>query len=145
MAGGGLMQFIAYGAQDVYLRGDPCITFRKTTYRRFTTFSVENTLRSYNTDSRKYVNFEVLFDDKNNKYNDANNVFLNSIDLNNFNNHTFFTFAPPSEILLIKEPKKEEKYRIKQKPDFIKLLTKQAQKAQRAVYNRQIKNQIKRR
>ena len=106
MAGGRLMQLIAYGAQDVYFAGSPEITYWKTTYRRQTNFSLEQTLRSYNTNMRKYNNFELLFDDKNNKYNDANNVFLNSIDLNNFNNDKFFTCAP-SEILLIKEPKKE--------------------------------------
>jgi len=27
MAGGGLMQLVAYGAQDVYLTGNPQITF----------------------------------------------------------------------------------------------------------------------
>ena len=39
--GGGLMQLVAYGAQDVYLTGNPQITFFKTTYRRHTNFSME--------------------------------------------------------------------------------------------------------
>ena len=39
--GGGIMQLVAYGAQDVYLTGNPQITFFKTTYRRHTNFSME--------------------------------------------------------------------------------------------------------
>jgi hypothetical protein len=39
--GGGLMQLVAYGAQDVYLTGNPQITFFKTIYRRYTNFSME--------------------------------------------------------------------------------------------------------
>lgn len=38
---GGLMQLVAYGAQDVYLTGNPQITHFKTIYRRHTNFSVE--------------------------------------------------------------------------------------------------------
>lgn len=38
---GGLMQLVAYGAQDVYLTSDPKITFFKVLYRRHTNFSVE--------------------------------------------------------------------------------------------------------
>ena len=39
--GGGLMQLVAYGAQDVYLSGNPQITFFKVVYRRHTNFSME--------------------------------------------------------------------------------------------------------
>lgn len=39
--GGGLMQLVAYGAQDVYLSGNPQITFFKVVYRRHTNFSTE--------------------------------------------------------------------------------------------------------
>jgi hypothetical protein len=39
---GGLMQLVAYGAQDVYLTGNPVITLFKVVYRRHTNFSVEN-------------------------------------------------------------------------------------------------------
>ena len=38
---GGLMQLVAYGAQDLYLTGNPQITFFKTIYRRHTNFSME--------------------------------------------------------------------------------------------------------
>lgn len=38
---GGLMQLVAYGAQDVYLTGSPQITFFKIVYRRHTNFSIE--------------------------------------------------------------------------------------------------------
>ena len=38
---GGLMQLVAYGAQDVYLTGNPQITFFKVVYSRHTNFSME--------------------------------------------------------------------------------------------------------
>jgi hypothetical protein len=38
---GGLMQLIAYGAQDMYLTGKPDVTFFKMVYRRYTNFSME--------------------------------------------------------------------------------------------------------
>ena len=46
--GGGLMQLVAYGAQDVYLTGNPQITFWKVTYRRYTNFSVESIEQTFN-------------------------------------------------------------------------------------------------
>ena len=38
---GGLIQLVAYGSQDLYLTGNPEITFFKTSYRRYTNFSME--------------------------------------------------------------------------------------------------------
>lgn len=38
---GGILQIIAYGAQDVYLTNNPQITFFKVVYRRHTNFSIE--------------------------------------------------------------------------------------------------------
>lgn len=38
---GGLIQLVAYGHQDLYLTGDPEITFFKIVYRRHTNFSLE--------------------------------------------------------------------------------------------------------
>lgn len=38
---GGLMQLVAYGAQDVYLTGKPQITFFKAVYKRHTNFAME--------------------------------------------------------------------------------------------------------
>ena len=38
--GGGLLQLVAYGAQDIYLTGNPQITYFKTVYRRHTNFSM---------------------------------------------------------------------------------------------------------
>ena len=46
--GGGLMQLVAYGAQDVYLTGNPQITFFKTTYRRHTNFAMESIEQTFN-------------------------------------------------------------------------------------------------
>ena len=46
--GGGLMQLVAYGAQDVYLSGNPQITFFKVVYRRHTNFAVEPIPQTWN-------------------------------------------------------------------------------------------------
>ena len=46
--GGGLLQLVAYGAQDVYLTGNPQITFFKVVYRRHTNFSIESIVQSPN-------------------------------------------------------------------------------------------------
>ena len=45
--GGGLMQLVAYGAQDIYLTGNPQITFFKVVYRRHTNFSMESILQTF--------------------------------------------------------------------------------------------------
>jgi hypothetical protein len=49
--GGGLIQLVARGAQDVYLTGNPQITYFKTVYRKHTNFSIdtiEQPLSSFN-------------------------------------------------------------------------------------------------
>ena len=38
---GGLMQLVAYGAQDVYLTGQPKVTFFQAVYKRYTNFAME--------------------------------------------------------------------------------------------------------
>lgn len=39
---GGLLQIVAYGAQDIYLTGNPQITFFKVVFRRHTNFAIES-------------------------------------------------------------------------------------------------------
>ena len=39
--GGGLIQLVSYGIENIYLSGDPEITFYKIIYRRHTNFSTE--------------------------------------------------------------------------------------------------------
>ena len=46
--GGGLLQLVAYGAQDVYLTGNPQITFFKVVYRRHTNFAIEAIAQTFN-------------------------------------------------------------------------------------------------
>ena len=46
--GGGLMQLVAYGAQDIYLTGNQQITFFKVVYRRHTNFSMETIKQTLN-------------------------------------------------------------------------------------------------
>ena len=40
--GGGLIQLVAYGEQDIYLTGQPQITFWKAVYRGHTNFAIES-------------------------------------------------------------------------------------------------------
>ena len=44
--GGGFLQLAAYGAQDVYLTGNPQMTFFVAVYKRHTNFAIEN-VRQY--------------------------------------------------------------------------------------------------
>ena len=48
MGSGGLMQLVAYGAQDIYLTGNPQITFFKVVYRRHTNFAMESIEQTFN-------------------------------------------------------------------------------------------------
>ena len=45
---GGLMQLVAYGSQDIYLTGNPQITFFKVVYRRHTNFAIESIEQTFN-------------------------------------------------------------------------------------------------
>lgn len=42
------MQLVAYGAQDIYLTGNPQITFFKVVYRRHTNFAMESIEQTFN-------------------------------------------------------------------------------------------------
>lgn len=48
MAGGGLMQLVAVGAQDTYLTGNPQITFFRNVFRRHTNFAMESIEQVFN-------------------------------------------------------------------------------------------------
>ena len=50
--GGGLLQLVAYGAQDIYLTGNPQITFFKVVYRRHTNFALESIENVFNGNPR---------------------------------------------------------------------------------------------
>ena len=58
---GSLMQLVAYGAQDVYLTGNPQITFFKVAYRRHTNFSMQamNVVASGAAGFEKVMNFTI--------------------------------------------------------------------------------------
>ena len=42
------MQLVAYGAQDVYLTGQPKVTFFQAVYKRHTNFAMENIIQTVN-------------------------------------------------------------------------------------------------
>ena len=54
MGGGGLMQLVAYGMQDVYLTGNSQITFFKNLYRRHTNFSCEAVEQTFQSNSTSF-------------------------------------------------------------------------------------------
>ena len=48
MTNGGLLQLVAYGAQDVYLTANPQVTFFKQLYRRHSNFAMESIEQTFN-------------------------------------------------------------------------------------------------
>ena len=47
--GGGQIQLVTYGSQDLYLTGNPQITHFKTVHRRYTNFAIESIMQPFNT------------------------------------------------------------------------------------------------
>ena len=97
---GALMQLVAYGAQDVYLTGNPQITFFKVVYRRHTNFAMESMEQVVEGDvnlgsrltckiarngdlvGRTYVHFHVAADNNPNvKCNRVGFALLNNVEL----------------------------------------------------------------
>jgi hypothetical protein len=62
---GGLMQLVAYGAQDLYLTGDPQMTYFKMVYKKYTNFAMEyisqpfQTVPSFNPSQRTQVSCKI--------------------------------------------------------------------------------------
>jgi hypothetical protein len=56
MGGGGLMQLVAYGMQDVYLTGNSQITFFKNLYRRHTNYACEAVEQTFQSNSTSFGN-----------------------------------------------------------------------------------------
>jgi len=98
--GGGLLQLVAVGLQDIYLIGNPQITFFKTIYKRYTNFSIESIQQSISgrTDFGQYIQvpierkgdlikdiiFDILLPTLPNGYywtNGIGNVLLQQVDL----------------------------------------------------------------
>jgi hypothetical protein len=48
MTGGGVMQVVSYGAQDIYLTANPEVTFFKQVYRRHSNFAIESIEQTFN-------------------------------------------------------------------------------------------------
>jgi hypothetical protein len=59
--GGGLLQLVAVGIQDIYIIGNPQITFFKTIYKRYTNFSLESIQQSIDgrTDFGQYIQVTI--------------------------------------------------------------------------------------
>jgi hypothetical protein len=67
MVGGGLMQLVAYGAQDAYLTENPQISFFNTIYRRHTEFLLNKSYESEIEDCTYIYKKYELFKDKYNQ------------------------------------------------------------------------------
>jgi hypothetical protein len=63
---GGLLQLAAYGAQNIYLTGNPQITFFTAVYRRYTNFAIQNVSQYFNGNSdfgqKVYCNIDRIGD-----------------------------------------------------------------------------------
>ena len=168
---GGLIQLVAYGAQDAYLSSRPQITFWKTTYRRHTNFAMEHYDNLCGTcfttmSGRTYNNFEIIFHEEQlgKEYYSNNLINICPINLNDLNNKSIMVNS--EKIIKInkeklnsiikrenklkeeeeKERKKEERRNRNYDVQFFKLSFRnanQVERAQRAAQNRQIKNQMK--
>ena len=59
--GGGLLQLVAYGAQDIYLTGNPQINIFKTVFRRHTNFAIQSVQQTINGDIKpdSQINFNI--------------------------------------------------------------------------------------
>ena len=59
---GGLINLTSYGAQDIFLTGNPQITFFKTIYRRYTNFAIESIEQQFQgkTDFGQTINLTLL-------------------------------------------------------------------------------------
>jgi hypothetical protein len=59
--GGALLQLVAYGAQDIYLTGNPQFTYFKLVYKRHTNFAMETIEQSYSNtaDFTKEIQIEI--------------------------------------------------------------------------------------
>ena len=53
--GGGLIQLVAYGAQNIYLNGNPQMSYFKSVYKRHTRFAIE-TICQYGSGEKKFGN-----------------------------------------------------------------------------------------
>jgi len=80
--GGGLLQLVAYGAQDVYLTGNPQITFFKVVYRRHTNFAMESIQQTFNGTNNFGSSVSVLITRNGDL---INRVYFNAKLLNNQN------------------------------------------------------------
>ena len=141
MVGGGLMQLVAYGAQDVYLTG--C------------SYSIHIQLNDVLRYKRKYENFEIICDYKYEKeLNDESLYFLNKeiyhfqVNLNNINNNPLLTIKPVPKRNKLFNDKLSNKYdiaannllEIKKKFDIIdNKKKKEAQKYQKTM----LKNRLR--
>ena len=57
---GGLIQIASYGIQDIFLIGNPQITFFKTVYKRYCNFAMEYQVESFNSDTNFGDEFSIV-------------------------------------------------------------------------------------
>lgn len=171
MVGGGLIQLVAYGAQDAWL-SHPVSTFFKTTHRRHASFTVDGIEIYYKTCNitmsfRKYTNFDIIFDDVTiNKevYYASNLIHILSINLQHLNCKSILVNSKEIihqdklklDAILKKEKKnekeieKEEKKKEQSHNNYClnffsnSFRSRDAdRRAQQLAQNRQLKNQVK--
>ena len=81
---GALMQLVAYGSQDLYLTGNPSITFFKAVYKRHTNFTLETSDNNKKLDFGKTFTFSPLNDFCNSEFEKDNAKFCLKYHHNNW-------------------------------------------------------------
>ena len=91
--GGGLLQLVSYGAQDIYISGNPQITFWKVLFKRHTNFAMESIEVTFNgqADFNKRVT-AIINRNADLMYRTYVQVVLPTVDLSTGNNTTIQRF-----------------------------------------------------
>ena len=91
--GGGLLQLVSYGAQDIYISGNPQITFWKVLFKRHTNFAMESIEVTFNgqADFNRRVT-AIINRNADLMYRTYVQVVLPTIDLSSTNNSTVSRF-----------------------------------------------------
>ena len=105
---GGLMQLVAYGAMDLYLTGNPQITFFKIVYRRHTHFATEYIEQPF----QRLPNFsttQMFARGYGNMYNSTNRTYVTAtsegfFDVKNSNHKVKFQYSTGNNVTISAQP-----------------------------------------
>jgi hypothetical protein len=88
--GGGILQLVAVGVQDIYLIGNPQITFFKSAYKKYTNFTMESIVQTFDGNADFGQTCRVTIDRKGDLIKTLNNDF---VPIDNIGFSKMFNFA----------------------------------------------------